>query len=172
MKDNAAAFHIAPYPLTMPQSDLIWRISPERRLTFNEPRLIGVINVTPDSFSDGGMLKTVDDAVAHALDLVEQGACVIDVGGESTRPGSERVRAGEQIRRTRPVIAELRARSDAAISIDTTLLPVAEAALDAGADIINDVSAGREDERILDLAAERSCGLILMHRLAPPDEDR
>ena len=155
----------------MSQINLIWRISPDRRLTLNEPRLIGVVNVTPDSFSDGGRLGSVEDAVAHALNLVEQGASVIDIGGESTRPGAERVRAGEQIRRTRPVIAELRNRSDVAISIDTTLEPVAEAALDAGADIINDVSAGREDERIFDLAAERSCGLILMHRLAPPDED-
>jgi dihydropteroate synthase len=142
-----------------------------RVLRLDQPRLMGIVNVTPDSFSDGGALATVGQAVDHALRMVDEGASIIDVGGESTRPGAERVAAPEQIRRAVPVIERLRTRSDVLISVDTTLAAVAKVALDAGADIINDVAAGREDERMLPLAAERGCGVILMHRRVAPQDD-
>jgi dihydropteroate synthase len=132
---------------------------------------MGVLNVTPDSFSDGGAYPDASSAVEHAVRMVEEGAAIIDVGGESTRPGAERIGPDEQTARTRPVIERLRRESDVPISIDTTSSRVAASALDAGADIINDVSAGTEDERLLPLAAARRCGLVLMHRLAPPDAD-
>ncbi len=148
-----------------------WQVGPRRTLRLDEPRLIGVLNVTPDSFSDGGAFASVAAAVDHAGGLLDQGASVIDVGGESVRPGAGRVDASEQIDRTVPVIEALRRASDTLISIDTTDGAVAEAALDAGADIINDVSAGTEDERVLDLAGRHRCGLILMHRRVPPEED-
>ncbi|MHC5005365.1 MAG: dihydropteroate synthase [Planctomycetota bacterium] len=111
------------------------------------------------------------DAVEHAMRLVEAGADVIDVGGESTRPGAERVDPDEQIGRTAPVIEAVRRRTDVAISIDTTRAAVAAAALDAGAEIVNDVSAAREDPDLTGLVARRGCGLILMHRAAPPEQD-
>ena len=149
----------------------MWRVGPRRTLRLDQPRLIGVLNVTPDSFSDGGANATVTAAVDHAASMLAQGACVIDIGGESTRPGAGRVEAAEQIDRTVRVIEALRRRSDTLISIDTTRAAVAEAALDAGADIINDVSAGTEDEGIFELASQRGCGLILMHRRVPPDQD-
>jgi dihydropteroate synthase len=149
-----------------------WRVGTNRTLSLDEPRLMGVLNVTPDSFSDGGELPSAADAVERALELVEQGAAMVDVGGESTRPGARRVGAAEQIERTVPVIAALRDRSDVLISIDTTAGDVAAAALEAGADVINDVSAGTDDPGILDLAARTGCGLVLMHRRVPPDADR
>ena len=149
----------------------MWRVGPRRTLRLDQPRLIGVLNVTPDSFSDGGANATVTAAVDHAASMLAQGACVIDIGGESTRPGAGRVEAAEQIDRTVRVIEALRRRSDTLISIDTTRAAVAEAALDAGADIINDVSAGTEDDEVFALASRRGCGLILMHRRVPPDQD-
>jgi dihydropteroate synthase len=149
----------------------IWQVGPGRALQLDQPRLIGILNVTPDSFSDGGANATVTEAVDHGVSLLSQGACMIDVGGESTRPGAGRVEAAEQIDRTVPVIEALRRRSDTLISIDTTRAAVAEAALDAGADVINDVSAGTEDAGIFELASRRGCGLILMHRRVPPDQD-
>ena len=148
-----------------------WQIDPRRALSLDRPRLIGVLNVTPDSFSDGGAFETVAAAVDHGLRLVDEGACVIDVGGESVRPGARRVPPAEQISRTVPVIAALRRRCEVPISIDTTRAEVAEAALDAGADIINDVAAGTEDPAVLALAARRHCGLVLMHRLVDPEAD-
>ncbi len=149
----------------------MWQVGPRRTLRLDQPRLIGVLNVTPDSFSDGGANATVTAAVDHAASMLAQGACMIDVGGESTRPGAGRVEAAEQINRTVRVIEALRRRSDTLISIDTTLAAVARAALDVGADVINDVSAGTEDAGIFELASQRGCGLILMHRRVPPDQD-
>lgn len=160
---------------------LSWRIARECVLSLDQPRIVGILNVTPDSFSDGGAYSTTDDAVAAAMRMIGEGAAIIDVGGESTRPGSRSVDEDEQIRRTIPVIRGLRTklglevasgrRTDGLISIDTTRARVAEAALDAGADIINDVSAGTDDEHMLPLAASRHCGLILMHRLRKPHDD-
>ena len=146
-------------------------ISADRVLSLEPFAIMGVLNATPDSFSDGGQFAGVEHAVEFALEMVEQGASVVDVGGESTRPGAARVAADEQIRRVVPVIARLRARSNVAISIDTTLAAVAEAALDAGADFVNDVSAGTEDGAMFRMLARRGAGVVLMHRLAPPGED-
>lgn len=149
-----------------------WQVGPARMLTLEQPRLMGVLNATPDSFSDGGQFLDPDIAVEHALELVRQGAAIIDVGGESTRPGAQRVPAEEQIRRVVPIIERLRARdNDVLISIDTTQGDVARAAIAAGANILNDVAAGTEDATLFDLAAEHGLGLVLMHRVRPPDAD-
>jgi dihydropteroate synthase len=132
---------------------------------------MGVLNVTPDSFSDGGQFATAAEAVAAACRMAEEGADAIDVGGESTRPGSQPVPADEQIRRTQPVIAELSRRfgSDGpAISIDTRLAGVAEAALAAGATVVNDIAALRDDPQMAELVARRGAGLVLMHTKGSP----
>jgi dihydropteroate synthase len=148
-----------------------WPVGPDRVLALEPFVIMGVVNATPDSFSDGGQFATPEEAAQHAVELVEQGAHIVDVGGESTRPGAERVGADEQIRRIVPVIARIRARSGVAISVDTTLAAVAEAALEAGADIVNDVSAGTDDPAMLPLVARRGAGYVLMHRLRQPGQD-
>lgn len=133
---------------------------------------MGILNVTPDSFSDGGRHNDVERALAHTRRMIDEGADVIDVGGESTRPGSQRVDAVEQIARVVPVIRAIRADGiEIPISIDTTRAEVAAAALDAGADAVNDVAAGLEDEEMLPLVAARDAGVVLMHRLVPPHRD-
>lgn len=131
---------------------------------------MGILNATPDSFSDGGKYQHVREAVDHAIDMVAHGASIIDIGGESTRPGAVRICAEEQIDRIVPIIEQLRS-SGIAISADTTLASVASEAINAGAHIINDVSGGAEDPEILHVAASTSAGLVLMHRLRPPDRD-
>ena len=133
---------------------------------------MGILNVTPDSFSDGGRSTTPRAAADRALRALRDGADIIDVGGESTRPGAEPISEAEQIRRTVPAIAAIReAAPDTLISIDTTRAAVAEAALDAGASIINDVSGATDDPDILGLAAARDAGLVLMHRRLAPKDD-
>jgi dihydropteroate synthase len=136
----------------------------------DKPLIMGILNVTPDSFSDGGQYSDVDAAVLQARRMLDEGADIIDIGGESTRPGSEPVAADAQIQRVVPVIAAIRRQvsADIPISIDTTLSAVARAALEAGADIINDISAGRDDEAILALAAETDAPIILMHSQGAP----
>ena len=129
---------------------------------------MGVVNVTTDSFSDGGSFLDPDTAVAHARDLERDGADVIDVGGESTRPGAEPVGAEEELARVIPVIDGLRGRISVPISVDTTKSSVADAALAAGATIVNDVSAGRFDPQILDVVAQAGAGYIAMHMLGEP----
>lgn len=140
------------------------------QLDYSKPLLMGVLNVTPDSFSDGGMYPSSKDAITRGLEMVEQGADIIDIGGESTRPGAERIDATEQKRRVLDVIAGLRKElpSNINISIDTTLSEVAKAALDAGATMLNDVSAGREDESLLKLAASSNVPICLMHMQGEP----
>ncbi len=133
------------------------------------PVVMGILNVTPDSFSDGGAFFDPGAAAEQARRMADEGADIIDIGAESTRPGSERISAGEQLRRIRKVLPAAIA-SGAAVSIDTTLSPVARFALDAGAAIINDVSAGRDDPAMLDLAAERNAPIILMHMLGTPKD--
>lgn len=133
-----------------------------------QPIIVGILNITPDSFSDGGRHDQLDAAVRHGLDMIEQGAGMLDVGGESTRPGARRIDPDEQIRRVVEPIRQLRHHIHSPISIDTTRREVAEAALDAGATIINDVSAGRDDDQMFPLAAERQCPIILMHMLGQP----
>ncbi|MGH8659610.1 MAG: dihydropteroate synthase [Gammaproteobacteria bacterium] len=134
------------------------------------PLIMGILNVTPDSFSDGGCYASPQLAIKHGLTMVKEGADFIDIGGESTRPGSERVPGTEQRQRVVPVIQKLRQvlPDEVAISIDTTLCEVAEAALDAGADLINDISAGRDDPSILALAAQRDVPICLMHMQGTP----
>jgi dihydropteroate synthase len=138
------------------------------RGTHRSTLVMGVLNVTPDSFSDGGKFLDPAGAVAHAQEMLAQGADLVDIGGESTRPGSQRIFAAEQIRRVEPVIRALRKASDVLISIDTSLAAVARAAMDAGANIINDISAAREDPAMLPLAAERAAPIILMHMQGTP----
>ncbi len=129
--------------------------------------LMGIVNVTPDSFSDGGMFLRADQAVEHARRLARDGADLLDVGGESTRPGARAVSAAQEIERVAPVLEEL---SDLArpISIDTSKVAVARAALDAGASIVNDVTALRAEPELAGLCAERECGVVLMHMRGTP----
>jgi dihydropteroate synthase len=130
------------------------------------PKLMGVVNVTPDSFSDGGLYLDSDAAVAHGEKLLRDGASVLDVGGESTRPGAVEVGEAEELRRVEPVVAVL--AGAATVSIDTSKLAVAEAALDAGASIVNDVTALRRDPEMAALCAERGAGVVLMHMPGTP----
>ena len=151
-----------------------WRLSATRTLELEPWCLMGILNATPDSFSDGGVHLDPVRAAEAGVAMVEAGATILDVGGESTRPGAERVDVDHQIARVVPVISELRGRritERIAITVDTTRAAVADAALAAGADAINDVSAGTEDPEMLALAADRGVGIILMHRLRPPDQD-
>jgi dihydropteroate synthase len=141
---------------------------PTGRLDFSAgPLVMGILNVTPDSFSDGGEFFDADRAVKHGLRMAAEGAAIIDIGGESTRPGSEAVPPAEQINRVVPVIKALREKVDVPISIDTKDAAVAQAALDAGASIINDITA-LSDERMAELAGERGVPVILMHTQGTP----
>lgn len=124
--------------------------------------VMGILNVTPDSFSDGGEFNTVESAVAHGLEMVSQGADIIDIGGESTRPGAVRITEEEELARVIPVVKELAAKG-AVISIDTMRAKVARAAVNAGATYINDVSGGLADEQMHSVAAEVGIFYILMH---------
>ena len=134
------------------------------------PLIMGILNLTPDSFSDGGSHADRGNAVHFALQMVRDGADIIDVGGESTRPGAKSVSVAEQIRRVEGVIASLRKTlpQEVPISIDTTYSEVAEAAVEAGASILNDVRAGRDDEHMFGLAARKQLPLILMHMQGTP----
>jgi dihydropteroate synthase len=129
---------------------------------------MGIVNVTPDSFYDGARFADPGRALEHGLSLAAEGADILDVGGESSRPGSDPVPADEERRRVVPVIAELRKRTATLISVDTTKSEVAEAALDAGADIVNDISASGLDPRVLVLAARYGAGFIMMHMKGTP----
>jgi dihydropteroate synthase len=130
--------------------------------------IMGVINVTPDSFSDGGSLTSVEAAVDHGLRLVDEGAEILDIGGESTRPGAAPVSAEEELRRVIPVIEGLAAKTTAALSIDTCKASVARAAVAAGAEIINDVTALQGDDDMARVAAESACAVVLMHMRGTP----
>ncbi len=129
---------------------------------------MGILNTTPDSFSDGGQYLDPAQALEHALQMVEDGADIIDVGGESTRPGAHAVEVAEELERVIPVIARLSKRSDVAISIDTSKAEVASQAIEAGAHIINDIGGMRLDPRIGSVAAETGAGLVLMHMQGTP----
>jgi dihydropteroate synthase len=132
------------------------------------PLVMGILNVTPDSFSDGGLFFDEGTAVDHARLMAEEGADILDVGGESTRPGSDPVPAEEEMRRVVPVIRRLRGECGVSVSVDTQKAAVAEAALDAGAEVINDVSALRTDPDMPRLAAERRTPVVLMHMQGTP----
>ena len=147
---------------------MIWR-AVDRVWGFPQPPLImGIVNVTPDSFSDGGKHATTASAVKHALYLVNSGADILDIGGESTRPGAEPVTQKEELKRVIPVIEKLAGKTEAAISIDTQKPVVAKAALKAGASIINDIAANRENEAMWQLVAETKSGYVAMHMLGDP----
>jgi dihydropteroate synthase len=130
--------------------------------------VMGVVNVTPDSFSDGGAFLSVDAAVAHGLRLARDGAAVLDVGGESTRPGAAAVDADEEMRRVVPVVRALAADAGVPVSIDTTKARVAEAAIVAGASIVNDVSGGLADPSMYDVVAHAEAGYVAMHMRGTP----
>ncbi|HUO84580.1 MAG TPA: dihydropteroate synthase [Thermoanaerobaculia bacterium] len=145
------------------------RLPRQRSLAFTgAPVVMGILNVTPDSFSDGGLHLDPQRAAGAAFRMAEQGAAIIDIGGESTRPGADAVSVEEEIRRVLPVIERIRAATEIPISVDTRNAEVARLALDAGADMINDVSALRHDPRMAPLAAERDTPVILMHMRGEP----
>ncbi len=145
-----------------------WKLA-RRSLPYGERTLVmGVLNVTPDSFSDGGEFFSLDRAVAHAEQMIAEGADIVDIGGESTRPASAFVTEEEELRRVIPVIERLAAKSLVPISIDTTKSSVARAAIAAGAEIVNDVSGLRFDPLIADEAAKAKAGLVLMHSRGTP----
>jgi dihydropteroate synthase len=143
----------------------VWRLA-GFDLLLDRPRIMGVVNVTPDSFSDGGQYLATDAAIEHGLDLMEEGADLIDVGGESTRPGADPVPAAEELRRVVPVVAGL-AAAGALVSIDTSKAEVAAEAVEAGAVIINDVTA-LGDPGMADVAGRHQVGLVLMHMQGSP----
>ncbi|MBC8376356.1 MAG: dihydropteroate synthase [FCB group bacterium] len=140
-----------------------------QELHLDTPLIMGILNVTPDSFSDGGQFIDPSKAVSRARQMLAEGADIIDVGGESTRPGSLPVASVEEITRVVPVIAELASQTDTIISIDTQKSSVAKAALDAGAHIVNDVSAGGSDLDMFELIGKRKAGYILMHMQGKPE---
>ena len=139
-----------------------------RRLDFESPLVMGVLNITPDSFSDGGEFININDAISQAHQIISEGADIIDIGGESSRPGADEIKPEEEINRVIPVIEAIRKISDLPISIDTTKAEVAETAIKAGADIINDISALRFDSRMVEVALEYETPVILMHMLGKP----
>jgi len=151
-----------------------WSIAPGRWLELDRPRIMGILNATPDSFYDSSRVDPAQ-AAERAATMIDRGADLLDVGGESTRPGAPRVDDRTQIRRVVAVIRAIRALPEASgsipISVDTTRSIVAREALDAGADAINDVSGGIDDPGILELAASRGCGVVLMHREKLPEHD-
>ena len=144
-----------------------WRIG-ERVLDLGRPRVMGVLNLTPDSFSDGGRWTELDDALERARVMVEAGADILDVGGESTRPGAPPVPADEERRRILPFLREIRGQLDVPISVDTRKAEVARAAVDEGAEIVNDVSGLAHDPAMAAFAAEAGVGVVLMHMRGTP----
>jgi dihydropteroate synthase len=146
----------------------IWKV---RNRVFNVSRqglIIGVLNVTPDSFSDGGKFFALEKAIEHGVRIAAEGADIIDIGGESTRPGAEPVAAEQELHRVIPVIEKLRAKIDVPISIDTSKAEVARAAIHAGASIVNDITVGRGDQGMLPLIAETKSAFIIMHMQGTP----
>ena len=145
-----------------------WTVHDLKRETGASPLLMGILNVTPDSFSDGGQWTNVERAAEHGLELVAAGADILDIGGESTRPGAAPVPLAEELRRVVPVIERLRPRCDALISIDTYKAEVARQAILAGADIVNDISGLTFDPQMPEVCAAGDCGVICMHIRGTP----
>ena len=147
---------------------MIWKTNGRNLDLSTRARVMGILNVTPDSFSDGGKFDAPGTALVHARRMVSEGAAIIDIGGESTRPGAVPVPVEEEIRRTIPVIRALRDEWDGLISIDTTKAAVAREALDAGADIVNDVSGLTLDPEMASVCADSECGIVVMHMQGTP----
>ena len=147
---------------------MIWKIRDREIDLSRRARVMGIINATPDSFSDGGSFLDPQAALAHGLQMVAEGAEILDIGGESTRPGAQSVKEDEEIRRVLPIIQALRRESQVLLSIDTSKAAVARAALDAGADIINDVTGLRADPDMTALAASSKAGIVIMHMQGEP----
>lgn len=140
-----------------------------RDLTWSQrPQLMGIVNATPDSFSDGGQFLSVNAAVDHGWQLIEQGADLLDIGGESTRPGAEPVSLAEELRRTIPVIEQLAGKVAAPISVDTTKSEVARQALAAGAEIVNDISGLQFDPAMIEVCRQSGAGVVCMHMQGTP----
>lgn len=148
--------------------ELPWQCGGQTLQLGGFPLIMGIVNVTPDSFSDGGNFLERNAAVDHALKLADEGADILDIGGESTRPNAERVSVDEELRRVVDVVAQVRQATDRLISIDTTKAEVARQALAAGADIVNDISGLTFEPEIVDVCAESDCGVICMHILGTP----
>ena len=146
----------------------LWKIAGRVVDLSRHGMIMGVLNVTPDSFSDGGKFFAAEKAVEHGLKMAVDGAHIIDVGGESTRPGAEAIAAEEELRRVIPVIEKLRAKIDIFISIDTSKAAVARAAIEAGASIVNDVTGGRGDTEMMPLVAKSQAAFIIMHMQGNP----
>jgi dihydropteroate synthase len=147
---------------------VIWKIRDREIDLSRRAMVMGIINATPDSFSDGGSFLDPQAALAHGLRMVAEGAEILDIGGESTRPGAQSVEADEEIRRVLPIIQALRRESQVLLSIDTSKAAVARAALDTGADIINDVTGLRADPDMTSLAASSKAGIVIMHMQGEP----
>lgn len=147
---------------------LIWQL-PDRQLDLtDQPLVMGIVNVTPDSFSDGGQFSRLDAAVSHAMTLVEQGADILDIGGESSRPGATPVSLEEELRRVVPVVQALRGKSDILISVDTYKGEVARQCLDGGAQIINDIYGLQGDPAMAEAVRDHRAGIVLMHMQGTP----
>src|SRR6476646_11926579 len=149
-------------------AETLWKIAGQTIDVSARAIIMGVLNVTPDSFSDGGEFFSTEKAVEQGKRMAAEGAQIIDVGGESTRPGAEAVSVDEELSRVIPVIEQLRESISAFISIDTSKAVVARAALEAGASIINDVTGGRADPEMMPIAAETGAAFILMHMQGTP----
>lgn len=146
----------------------VWEFGDFRYVPREQPLLMGIVNVTPDSFSDGGRYLQSSAAVEHGLRLVNEGADILDVGGESTRPGSDGISTEEEVQRVVPVVRQLAERTKIPISVDTTKAVVAREALHAGAVIINDISGLRFDPQMIDVCRDSQCGVICMHMQGTP----
>jgi dihydropteroate synthase len=154
-------------------TDVLGRLTAHRApiagLDMDAPQIMGILNVTPDSFSDGGQFNAPEKALTHALAMQAEGAAIIDIGGESTRPGAVEVPVGDEIARTAPVIAAIRAQSDVSISVDTRKAQVGFAALDAGANLVNDVAAFTYDPQLAEVAAKAGAPVCVMHAQGSPE---
>lgn len=139
-----------------------WQTS-RQKISLEKTLVMAILNITPDSFSDGGKFFSVDDALFQAEKLISEGADILDIGGESTRPNSARISVEEEVRRVVPTIEAISKRFEVPISIDTSKSGVAAKSVEAGAEIINDISGLRFDEKIGEIAAQNNCGLVLMH---------
>ncbi len=160
--------HFLTVPTSSNKSADRWKLRTRTLVLGELPLLMGIVNVTPDSFSDGGRFFDADKAITHGMQLAAEGADILDVGGESTRPGAATIDAQEELRRVIPVLEALCEKTDLPVSMDTSKALVAKSAIDAGAEIINDVTALQRDPDMLPLAVESGCGVCLMHMQGSP----